>query len=77
MKISFTPAAADLLVSEALSKSQSVRDLCTGRFKDFHFGLNLIAQNSGRREFVLDTDAVQEPDKVLSQWVVASYRPNP
>ena len=76
MKISFTAAAAELLVSEALSKSQSVRDLCAGRFKDFHFGLNLIAQNSGRKEFVLDADAVQEPDKVLSQWVVASYHPN-
>jgi endopeptidase Clp ATP-binding regulatory subunit ClpX len=75
MKISFTPAAADLLVNEALEKSQSVRDLCANRFKDFHFGLKLIAQNSGQREFTLDTNAVQEPDKVLSEWVVASYRP--
>jgi ATP-dependent Clp protease ATP-binding subunit ClpX len=75
MKITFTPAAADLLVSEALSKAQSVRDLCAGRFKDFHFGLKLIAQNSGRREFVIDIDAVQAPDRVLSEWVVASYRP--
>jgi ATP-dependent Clp protease ATP-binding subunit ClpX len=75
MKIAFTPEAADLLVSEALSKAQSVRDLCAGRFKDFHFGLKLIAQNSGRREFVIDADAVQAPDRVLSEWVVASYRP--
>jgi ATP-dependent Clp protease ATP-binding subunit ClpX len=75
MKISFTAAAADLLVSEALAKSQSVRDLCASRFKDFHFGLKLISQNSGRREFVLGADAVEAPDKVLSDWVVASYRP--
>jgi endopeptidase Clp ATP-binding regulatory subunit ClpX len=75
MKISFTTAATDLLVEEALAKSQSVRDLCATRFKDFHFGLKLVAQNSGKREFLLDTDAVQTPDKVLSQWVVASYRP--
>ena len=74
MKISFTSAGADLLVNEALAKSQSVRDLCAKRFKDFHFGLKLIAQNSGQNEFVLDTNAVQEPDKVLSEWVVASYR---
>jgi ATP-dependent Clp protease ATP-binding subunit ClpX len=74
MKISFTPAAADLLVSEALEGSQSVRDLCSARFKDFHFGLKLIAQNSGQREFVLDTEAVRAPDKLLSEWVVASYR---
>jgi len=75
MAISFTPAAADRLVTEALEKSMSVRELCSQRFKDFHFGLKLIAQNSGRTEFVLDADAVEAPDKVLSQWVVASYRP--
>jgi endopeptidase Clp ATP-binding regulatory subunit ClpX len=75
MKLTFTAEAADWLVNEALEKSQSVRDLCAQRFKDFHFGLKLIAQNSGQREFVLDTDAVREPDKVLSAWVVASYRP--
>ncbi len=74
MKLNFTPAAAELLVNEALEKSQSVRDLCATRFKDFHFGLKLIAQNSGQREFTIDTDVVQAPDKVLSEWVVASYR---
>ena len=75
MKIRFTPAAADMLVSEALAANQPVRELCAKRFKDFHFGLKLIAQNSGQQEFVLDVDAVQSPDKVLSDWVVASYRP--
>jgi len=59
---------------EALEKNQSVRDLCATRFKDFHFGLKLIAQNSGQREFQIDTDAVKEPDKVLSDWVVKSYQ---
>lgn len=75
MKITFTPGAADLLVNEALEKSLSVRDVCATRFKDFQFGLKLISQNSGRREFTIDIDAVQAPDKVLSDWVVSSYRP--
>lgn len=74
MTIKFTDAAADLLVEEALSESQSVRELCAARFKDFHFGLKLIAKNSGKTEFTLDVPAVQTPDKVLSEWVVASYR---
>jgi endopeptidase Clp ATP-binding regulatory subunit ClpX len=74
LRIRFTDAAADLLVKEALEKGQSVRDLCAARFKDFQFGLKLIAQNSGQQEFVIDADAVQAPDKVLSEWVVASYR---
>jgi endopeptidase Clp ATP-binding regulatory subunit ClpX len=74
MNIRFTESAAEILVKEALDKNQSVRDLCAKRFKDFHFGLKLISQNSGQQEFVIDTDAVELPDKVLSDWVVASYR---
>ena len=74
MKLNFTEAAAELLVNEALEKSLSVRDFCAKRFKDFQFGLKLIEQNSGQKEFVIDTDAVEAPDKVLSSWVVASYR---
>ena len=74
MQIRFTDGAAEMLVKEAIEKGQSVRDLCAKRFKDFHFGLKLIAQNSGQQEFVIDTDAIELPDKVLSDWVVASYR---
>jgi endopeptidase Clp ATP-binding regulatory subunit ClpX len=74
IRIRFSDAAADMLVAEALEKSQSVRDLCATRFKDFHFGLKLITQNSGPREFVIDRDAVETPDRILSDWVVASYR---
>jgi hypothetical protein len=48
--------------------------LCATRFKDFHFGLKLISQNSGQQEFVIDLAAAEAPDKMLSEWVVASYR---
>jgi hypothetical protein len=34
----------------------------------------LITQNAGPKEFVIDIDAVAAPDKVLSDWVVTSYR---
>jgi hypothetical protein len=75
LNIRFTEAAADRLVAQALEQSTPVRDLCAARFKDYQFGLKLIAQNTGRQEFVIDEDAVEAPDKVLSDWVVKSYRP--
>jgi endopeptidase Clp ATP-binding regulatory subunit ClpX len=75
LNIRFTEAAADRLVAQALEQSVPVRDLCSARFKDYQFGLKLIAQNTGQQEFVIDEDAVESPDKVLSQWVVKSYRP--
>jgi len=74
IKLRFSDAATDLLVTMAIESSQSVRDLCAAKFKDFHYGLKLITQANPDREFVLDTDAVREPDKVLSGWVVESYR---
>ena len=74
LKITFTDAAADRLVALALEQSRPVRDLCAEKFKDFQFGLKLIAQNTGRKEFTIDADVVEAPDKVLSDWVVGSYR---
>jgi endopeptidase Clp ATP-binding regulatory subunit ClpX len=73
LAIRFTDAAADRLVAIALEQNVPVRDFCATHFKDFQFGLKLIAQNTGRQEFVIDTDAVEAPDKVLSEWVVKSY----
>src|SRR5439155_14001236 len=72
--LKFTEPAADLLVNEALERNESVRDLCANRFKDFQFGLKLITQNSGTNEFVIEIETVQQPGKVLSDWVAASYR---
>ena len=74
LALRFTDTAADALIAEALEKQLSVRDLCGQKFKDFQFGLKLIAGNTGRKEFTLDADAVAAPEKVLSEWVVASYR---
>jgi ATP-dependent Clp protease ATP-binding subunit ClpX len=74
LTIQFTEDAAEFLVEESLAQAVSVRDLCASRFKDFQFGLKLIAQNTGTQEFTIDRAAAETPDRVLSDWVVASYR---
>jgi endopeptidase Clp ATP-binding regulatory subunit ClpX len=74
LAIRFTEEAAEWLVEQALAQSVPVREFCATRFKDFQFGLKLIAQNTGQQEFTLDRPAAEMPDKILSDWVVASYR---
>jgi endopeptidase Clp ATP-binding regulatory subunit ClpX len=74
LAIRFTDEAADLLVSLALERSVPVRQLCADKFKDYQFGLKLIAQNTGQQEFTLERNAVEDPDKALSDWVVTSYQ---
>ena len=76
LTVRFTPEAAEALVSLALKDSLQVRDVCAAKFKDYQFGLKLIAQNTGQQEFAIDREAVENPDKMLSDWVVASYRKN-
>jgi endopeptidase Clp ATP-binding regulatory subunit ClpX len=77
LAIRFTDDAADRLVALALEQTIPVRDFCSARFKDFQFGLKLISQTTGRQEFIIDLDAVDAPDKVLSDWVVKSYGAHP
>ncbi len=72
--IRFTDEAAEWLAGEALTSGQGVRELCAVRFKDFQFGLKLVAQNTGRQEFTVDRGVAEAPEKVLSEWVVESYR---
>jgi endopeptidase Clp ATP-binding regulatory subunit ClpX len=74
LKLNFTSEAEEKLVALSLEQRRPVREVCVERFKDFQFGLRLIAQNSGRREFTVDQRDVEEPDRALSDWVVASYR---
>jgi ATP-dependent Clp protease ATP-binding subunit ClpX len=75
LTLSFTDDAAEHLVTIAIDQKKTVRDLCNEKFKDFQFGLRLVSQNSGRTEFTVDRAVVEAPDRVLSEWVVASYRP--
>jgi len=74
LSLKFTEEAAELLMAEAREKNLPLRDLCAAKFKDFQFGLKLIAANTGQTEFEINRAAAEAPEKTLSDWVVASYR---
>lgn len=74
MQISFLPEATTALAERSTREGVAVLELCRRLFKDYPFGLQLIAGNTGEKSFALPLRAVQEPDKYLSDLVVASYR---
>ena len=74
LTIRFTEDGMRKLFAIVAEEKNSLQEICQTRFKDFQFGLKLIAQNTGRSRFDLDAVAVENPEKVLSDWVVASYR---
>ena len=77
VKISFEEEAVDRILIKAAEENIGVREFCERSFKDYQFGLTLIKRNNGRVEFSIPARAVDNPDNVLSEWVVASYRNAP
>ena len=74
VKITFEDDAVERILARASETTAGVREFCERAFKDYQFGLTLIKRNSGRIEFAIPARAVDNPDGVLSEWVVASYR---
>ena len=74
VKITFEDDAVERILARASETTVGVREFCERAFKDYQFGLTLIKRNSGRIEFAIPARAVDNPDGVLSEWVVASYR---
>jgi endopeptidase Clp ATP-binding regulatory subunit ClpX len=70
----FEPAALDLLVAQAMERQQSMREMCAEIFKDFEFGLRLVPSGDA---LILPREAVEAPDKFLSDLVVRAYRDRP
>src|SRR5213079_166562 len=75
LKLVFDEGAIRRLVERAQAERMTMSDLCAHLFKDYQFGLNLIKKNTGRIKFVLNAEAIDAPDKFLSELVVQSYYP--
>jgi hypothetical protein len=75
--LKFSPEALDLLVEMAVARQQPVRELCAELFKDYEFGLRLVQRPSAEGPVVLPREAVEMPDKFLSDLVVRAYRNSP
>jgi len=74
MEIRFDPTATQALVERSTREGVPLMELCRKLFKDYPFGLQLVAGNTGEKQFILPRRAVDEPDRCLSDMVVASYR---
>src|SRR6266478_1544000 len=75
LELIFDEIAIRRLVERAQAERMNMHDLCAHLFKDYQFGLNLIKKNMGRTKFVLNAEAINAPDKFLSELVVQSYYP--
>jgi len=72
IKVELTQGAIVKLVERATAENLHMRDLCAEVFKDYEFGLKLA---EGTVEpLILTEEAVANPDRYLSEWLVKRYR---
>ncbi len=71
--LEFDEGAIQALVEMSLETDKTIRAICEDRFKDFQFGLKLLASKKGRKVFTVTQETVNDPDKELSRWVVENY----
>lgn len=74
LEIQFELDAVHALMERAEAEGLPVPELCQRLFKDYPFGLQLVVRNRGEQRFLLNRQAVQEPDRFLSDLVAKSYR---
>ncbi len=70
----FADDAVSALIDASLATDKTIRALCEEKFRDFHHGLKLVSRNTGRTQFPITREVVEQPDKILSGWVVESFR---
>ncbi len=71
--IEITPEAVTKLVARAEAENAHMRDLCERLFKDYEFGLKLL-HGETTAPFVITAEAIDDPDRHLSEWLVRAYR---
>ncbi len=76
VRLAFDAGAVARMTALAEASGRAVAELCSEKFRDFHFGLQLIRKNTGQTTFPVTAEAIDDPDKYLSNLVVASYREN-
>ncbi len=70
--VELTDGALAKLVERAAAENVHMRDLCAEVFKDYAFGLKLAEGTT--EPLILTEEAVANPDRYLSEWLVKRYR---
>jgi endopeptidase Clp ATP-binding regulatory subunit ClpX len=74
LRVEFAEDAIARLVGLAETGNKHMRDLCEEIFKDYEFGLKLAQPGDLEEKFVIASEAIDDPDRFLSEWLVKTYR---
>ena len=62
------------VLREDVARDKDAQTICSELFRDYSHGLAIVARNTGAEEFSIPKEAVENPDKFLSEMVVNSFK---
>lgn len=74
IEIHFEPVAVQAIIERAEREGSAIGALCHKLFKDYPFGLQLVARNNSQNVFYFGREVIEDSDKYLSELVSRSYK---
>lgn len=76
-KVHFNEQAINEVIKQALERDESATAVCERISIDYDYGFRLIADRSGRTQFVIPREAVVDHQRYLDELIRESYRQYP
>jgi endopeptidase Clp ATP-binding regulatory subunit ClpX len=76
-KVHFNEQAINEIIQQALERDESATAVCDRISADYDYGFRLIADRSGRTQFVIPKEAVVDHQRYLDELIRESYRQYP
>ncbi len=74
MNMTFTEEALDGLVERIWENGQDASDFLRHAFQNYEHGLKLIKEKTGRRDFAIPAEGMENPERYLNRLIQETYR---
>jgi ATP-dependent Clp protease ATP-binding subunit ClpX len=74
LEMSFTEEAIDRLVEKVWKEGLDPADHLGRSFQNYEHGLKLIREKTGKREFSISAEGMENPEQFLNGWIQETYR---
>jgi ATP-dependent Clp protease ATP-binding subunit ClpX len=73
IRLNFSAAAVDLIHKKAMAEGTDIKLVCDRILEDYEHGLNLIKRSTGRSEFTITEEVIEDPSGTLDKWFKKYY----
>ncbi len=71
--VQFNLEAMDLIIKKAMKENVDANQECQEILKNYELGLKLIQSRTGKNEFIITREVIQDPESYLNNLIKSSY----